>query len=403
MNRIERRAFMKCAVAGAFASSTAIANGALASEAQRQVELPRMGTWPNRRLLDLLKVQHPIIQAPMGGHVGADMVVAVAEAGGLGSLPSARSTAKQLRDAVAKIRSRTRKPLNLNFLCHAIPKQDEAKEASWHKRLARYYAELGLNAPETSAILGPFNAEMCDTVVELKPEIVSFMFGLPDTSLVKRIKAAGCLVLSTATTVEEARWLEDHGTDAVIAQGADAGGHRAMFLKMEAATQVGTLALVPQIVDAVKIPVIAAGGIADGRGIAAAFALGAAGVQCGTAYLFCPESTITPVHRASLKTARDNSTAISTVFTGRPARVIVNRIMRDLGLFPDDVPEFPLAFASVHPLALKAEKNGSSDFTLLYCGQAATLCREIPARDLTLKLAAQALEKLAAGHVSSVR
>jgi nitronate monooxygenase len=178
--------------------------------------------------------------------------------------------------------------------------------------------------------------------------------------------------------------------------------HRGMFLKIEAASQVGTLALVPQVVDAVKIPVIAAGGIADGRGIAAAFALGAAGVQCGTAYLFCPESTITSVHRASLKTARDDSTAISTVFTGRPARVIVNRLMRDLGPFPDDVPDFPLAFASVHPLALKAEAKGSPDFTLLYSGQAVTLCREIPARDLTLKLAAQALEKLAAlGHVSS--
>ena len=403
MHHMERRRFVKGVALGALASSVLGENGLLSSgRAQAQGATSRIGTWPNRRLLDLLRVEHPIIQAPMGGHVGADMVVAVAEAGGLGSLPVARSTANQLREDVAKIRSRTRKPLNLNFLCHAVPKKNEASEDAWRKRLAPYYAEFGIGAPGASAILGPFNAEMCDAVIEAKPQIVSFHFGLPDPSLVKRIKAAGCVVLSSATTVAEARWLEDHGADAVIAQGAEAGGHRGMFLTTEAASQVGTLALVPQIVDAVKIPVIAAGGIADGRGIAAAFALGAAGVQCGTAYLFCPEATVSPVHRASLKSAREDSTAISTIFTGRPARSIVNRFMRELGPLPESVPDFPLASAAVRPLALKAEAKGSPDFTQLYSGQAVTLCRELPARDLTLKLAAQALEKLSTlGRASS--
>jgi nitronate monooxygenase len=392
MHHLARRGFVSGVTLGALASSAISAKDLLTSSAQGQgVQRPRAGTWPDRRLLDLLKIDHPIIQAPMPGHMGADMVVAVAEAGGLGSVPSARSTPKQLAEGVDKIRSRTRKPINLNFWSHALPRRDEAIESAWRKRLAPYYAELGVAAPGVSTILGPFDAEMCDVALELKPEIVSFHVGLPDASLVKRVKDAGCVVLSSATTVAEARWLEDHGADAIIAQGLEAGGHRGMFLATEVASQVGTFALVPQIVDAVKVPVIAAGGIADGRGIAAAFALGAAGVQCGTAYLFCPEATLSPVHRASLRSARDDSTALSTIFTGRPARSIMNRIMRELGPLPDGVPDFPLASAAVRPLALKAEASGAPDFTQLYSGQAVTLCRELAAGDLTLKLAARRL------------
>jgi nitronate monooxygenase len=387
MYPIERRLFMQGAAVGAFACSASLVTGPANGQ-------PRPGSWPNRRLLDLFKVEHPIIQAPMGGHVGVDMAIAVAEAGGIGSLPTAWLGPKQIRDDVAKFRSRVRKPINLNFFCHSIPKRDEATESAWRTRLAPYYAELGVADPGAARIQGPFDSDKCDAVVEIKPEIVSFHFGLPEPSLLKRVKAAGCVVLSSATTVTEARWLEDRGADVIIAQGAEAGGHRGMFLATEVASQVGTLALVPQIVDAVKLPVVAAGGIADGRGIAAAFALGASGVQCGTAYLFCPEATLSPLHRAALKSARDDGTALTTIFTGRPARSIVNRAMRELGFLPGGVPEFPLASAGMRALMGKAESQGSSEFTALWSGQAVTLCRELPARDLTVRLAAQALDKL---------
>jgi nitronate monooxygenase len=240
----------------------------------------------------------------------------------------------------------------------------------------------------------PFNAEMCDLVVELRPEAVSFHFGLPERRLVDRLKAAGCLVLSSATTVAEARWLEEHGADAVIAQGVEAGGHRATFLASEPASQVGTHVLVPQVLDAVKVPVIAAGGIADGRGIAAALALGASAVQMGTAYLLCPEARISALHRAAIKSAKDKVTAISNVLTGRPARVFVNRIVREVGPLAADVPSFPLGGVALAPVQRKAESQGSADFSGLYAGEAAALCRELPAGELTLKLAAETLQAL---------
>ena len=204
----------------------------------------------------------------------------------------------------------------------------------------------------------------------------------------------GCKILSSATTVAEARWLEDHGVDAVIAQGAEAGGHRGMFLTSDLASQLGTLALVPQVVDAVNIPVIAAGGIADGRAIAAALALGAAGVQMGTAYLLCPEATISPLHRAAIKSANDKPSAITNVLTGRPARVLVNRIVREVGPLATGVLSFPLGFVALEPLRKKAESQGSSDFSGLYAGEAAALCRELPAGELTLTLAAETLQRL---------
>jgi len=366
-----------------------------ALEARAQGALSRTAVWPNKRLLDLLKIEHPIVQAPMGGHVGPDMPPAVSGAGGLGSFPCTGLTPAQVREAVGKIRTQTSKPLNINFFCHAMPRRDEAVESAWRKRLAPYYAELGVDPPASpTRTLEPFGSEMCDAVIELKPEVVSFHFGLPEKSLVNRLKAAGCTILSSATTVTEARWLEDQGADAVIAQGVEAGGHRGMFLTTEPASQVGTLALVPQVVDAIRIPVIAAGGIADGRGIAAAFALGASGVQMGTAYLLCPEARISAYHRAALKSARDNLTAMTNVLTGRPARVFMNRIVREIGPLADGVPAFPLAAAAVAPLRTKAESQGSAEFSALYAGQAAALARELPARDFTLKLAADALDRL---------
>ena len=383
----ERPAFMKVTAAGGIALSS---GGALAQGAPSQP-----AAWPNRRLLDLLKIEHPIVQAPMGGHVGPNMPVAVSEAGGLGSFPCALLTPAQVRDEVTKVRAQTPKPINLNFFCHAMPPRDEANESAWRQRLAPYYAELGVDPPASSArTLAPFDADMCDVVIDLKPEVVSFHFGLPDKLLIDRLKAAGCKIFSSATTVTEARWLEDHGVDAVIAQGIEAGGHRGMFLTTEPASQVGTLALVPQVVDAVRVPVIAAGGIADGRGIAAAFALGASAVQMGTAYLLCPEARISTLHRAALKSARDNLSVVTNVWTGRPARVFMNRIAREMGPLAPGLPSFPLPGAPLVPLRTKAQAQGSPGFSALFAGQAAALGRELPARELTLKLAAEALERL---------
>ncbi len=354
--------------------------------------------WPDRRLLDLIGTELPVIQAPMAGSSGSAMAIAVSEAGGLGSLPCATLDAAKARTEIGVIRQHTTKPLNVNFFCHGPPKPNADRDAAWKDRLAAYYTELGLDASAaTPAVsLAPFDGAMCEVVEDHKPEVVSFHFGLPEQALLSRVKASGCLVLSSATTVEEARWLEDHGADAIIAQGYEAGGHRGMFLTDDIATQPGTFALVPQVVDAVKLPVIAAGGIADGRGIAAAFALGAAGVQIGTAYLFTPESLITDLHRAALRAARDNQTALTNVFSGRPARGLVNRLMREVGPMSDRAPAFPTAGSALVPLKAKAEAAGASDFSALWSGQAASLGRDIGASDLTRQLAANAEQRLKA-------
>ena len=235
---------------------------------------------------------------------------------------------------------------------------------------------------------------MCDLVLEFQPEVVSFHFGLPGKNLLGPVRRTGAKIISSATSVDEARWLEDQGCDAIVAQGYEAGGHRGMFLTQDVSTQVGTMALVPQVVDAVKVPVIAAGGIADARGMVAAFALGAVGVQIGTAYLHCPEAQISPIYRQALKHAKDNETALTNVFTGRPARAIVNHLMREVGPMSDVAPEFPLAAAAVAPLRVKSEMAGSADFTPLWSGQAARLNRELPAAELTKQLAEETLEKL---------
>jgi nitronate monooxygenase len=351
--------------------------------------------WPDRRLLDLFGIEHPIVLAPMGGAMDWEMTAAVAEAGGLGSLPCMMYTAERVRDEVGRFRARTKAPISLAFFTHRHVPPDNAREAAWRDRLKAYYKEFGLdpNASAPAPARAPFNEETCALVEELKPEVASFHFGLPDPALLKRVKAAGCKVISSATTVAEARWLEERGVDAVIAQGAEAGGHRGVFLSDDISTQVGTFALVPQVVDAVKVPVIAAGGVTDARGIAAVFALGAAGAELGTAYLHCPESKISAPHRAALKSAQDNSTTLTNVMSGRPARGIINRLMREQGPI-SDVPAFPYAANAIAPLRAEAEKKGSGDFSPLWSGQAAALGRALPAGELTKKLAAEALDRL---------
>ncbi|UWU65983.1 nitronate monooxygenase family protein [Bradyrhizobium sp. NC92] len=354
--------------------------------------------WPDRRLIDLFKTEFPIVLAPMAGVMDAELVIAVAQGGGLGSLPSVMISPEKAREQVGLIRQRVKAPVNMNFFCHTPVELTREAEARWKQRLAGYYAEHGLDpsAPIAAANRAPFDAAFCEVVEELKPEIVSFHFGLPEQALLRRVKAAGCLVISSATTVKEAVWLEERGVDAVIAQGAEAGGHRGMFLTDKAAEQPGTFALVPQVVDAVKVPVIAAGGIADGRGIAAAFALGASGVQIGSAYLRCPESKVSAGGREALAEARDDSTVITNVMTGRPARGVQNRLMREAGPISPDAPPFPHAATALGPLKAAAEKQGRVDFTNLWAGQAVALGREVPAAELTRDLAKSALGRLKA-------
>jgi nitronate monooxygenase len=356
-----------------------------------------MSNWPDRRVLDLFAIEIPIIQAPMAGPGTAELAVAVSDAGGLGSLPCAQLSLEQTRAALKVIGSSVSRRLNLNFFCHTPPAADAARSLAWRARLAPYYTEFGLD-PGTdlpNVTRRPFDDEFCALVEDYRPAVVSFHFGLPRHELLARVRRSGAKVISSATTVAEARWLEDHGCDAIIAMGFEAGGHRGNFLTAEMSRQVGTFALVPQVVDAVKLPVIAAGGIADARGIAAAFALGAAAVQIGTAYLFCPETNLPQVHRNALDGAGDDDTMITNVFTGRPARGIANRVMRELGPLSEAVPEFPLAAAALAPIRAKAEASGSGDFTNLWSGQAARLAlRSIPAGQLTRLLARQTLEKL---------
>jgi nitronate monooxygenase len=289
---------------------------------------------------------------------------------------------------LATIEAQTDRPFNVNFFCHAPPEESAAREASWRAALAPYYEELGVDPRDVPSGPGrlPFSADVAEGLAEFKPAVVSFHFGLPSVELVARVRSWGAKILSSATTVDEARWLEARGVDAIVAQGLEAGGHRGIFLSDDLTTQVGTLALVPQIVRAVNIPVIAAGGIADSQGIAAALALGAVGVQIGTAYLLCPEATTTSVHRAALKSEAARHTALTDLFTGRPARGIVNRFMRELGPMRRDVPAFPLATPAVLPLRARAESQGSCDFSPLWSGQNATGCREIPAGRLTREL-----------------
>jgi nitronate monooxygenase len=327
--------------------------------------------WPDRRLIELFGIEHPILLAPMAGPGTPQLAIAVAEAGGLGSLPCAMLGPDQMRADVRVFRARVRKPVHLNFFVHTAPEPDTIADLRWRRRLAPYYEELGIDRdmPAPGASRVPFDEAACAIVEELRPEVVSFHFGLPEAKLLDRVIAAGAKVIGCATAVREAQWLEDRGCVAVIAQGLEAGGHRGMFLTGDVAAQMGTMALVPQIVDAITVPVIAAGGIADARAIAAAMVLGAAGVAMGTAYLLCPEAGTSAVHRTALQTARDGDTALTNLFTGRPARGVVNRLMTELGPMSNDVPEFPLASGPLAPLRAAAEALGSGDFSPLWSGR----------------------------------
>jgi len=353
------------------------------------------------RLQSLLGIRLPVIQAPMAGSQGSALALAVTAAGGLGSLPAATLSLDALAAELARLQAGAagqgpdgrNGTYNVNFFCHQPPSHDAAREQRWNQALRPYYDEAGLPAPTGPAVAGraPFSTEAAELLVRFRPPVVSFHFGLPDPRLLEAVRAWGAKVLSSATTVDEALWLERQGVDAVIAQGLEAGGHRGHFLSHDLSEQSGTLALLPQVARAVRVPVIAAGGIAGAEGVKAAKALGAAGVQVGTAYLLCPESQTAPLHRAALQSDAAGHTALTNLFTGRPARGIVNRVMRELGQGGSGLsplaPAFPLATSAIAPLRAAAEAQGRTDFTPLWAGQAARLCRPMPAAALTAALA----------------
>jgi nitronate monooxygenase len=340
-------------------------------------------------LADLLKAR-PVIQAPMAGAGGVDLAVAAIRGGGIGSLPCALLTPEQVIDQVAAARAASDGPLNLNFFCHRL--SDAPDESAWHALLAPYYAEYGVGPPaEPPPRRRPFDAAMCAMVERVQPEIVSFHFGLPERGLLARVKAAGALILSSATSVAEARWLVAQGVDGVIAQGFEAGGHSGHFLPAPPGTETGLFALLPQIADAVDVPVIAAGGIAEERGIAAAFALGASAVQIGTAYLLCPESLASPAHRALLASEAAAETRFTNLISGGLARGLTNRLIDEIGPVHGAAPPFPHASAALAELRKAAEAQGRTDFSTLWSGQSARLARAMPAEELTRILTAKAL------------
>src|SRR5712691_6854511 len=345
--------------------------------------------WPRTDFLELLGIIHPIVQAPMSGFTPPALVTAVCNAGGLGSIGCVGQPPDVVREQVAAVRQATNRPFNLNFFVHRSPQTSPEATARMRARLAPYFDEFGLGAvPEPTEPLSAFDAEQLGLVLELRPRVVSFHFGLPESTAVRRLKEAGCIILSSATTVAEARWLEANGANVIVAQGFEAGGHRGSFSGSAGAGMVGTMALVPQIVDAVHLPVIAAGGIADGRGIAAAFALGASGVQIGTAFLGCPEAAVSPLHRARLRAAADDGTELTRVFTGRPARALRNRFVTEMA---DTEPlDFPLQASLVGPLWRLPSEEARAAFMPVWAGQAAPLVRELPAGQLIEQLVAEA-------------
>ena len=338
-------------------------------------------------LCELLGMRWPLIQAPMAGAQGAALALAVGETGALGSLPCAMLAPEALSRELAPLVASGR-PYNLNFFCHAAPTPDAAREAAWRAALAPFCAEIGLDPLAAPAGAGrqPFSAALADLVEPHRPPIVSFHFGLPEPALLARVKAWGARVLSSATTLDEALWLQERGADAVIAQGLEAGGHRGHFLSEDLTRQSGLFALLPQLKARLRVPVIAAGGIADAAGVRAALALGADGVQVGTAFLCSGEALTSPLHRAALQSEAAKHTQLTTLFTGRPARGMPNRAMRELGPMNPAAPAFPLATAAIAPLRAHWEAQGRSDFTPLWCGQNASGCRSAPAADIAREL-----------------
>lgn len=343
----------------------------------------------------LFHLRYPIIQAPMAGVQDWELAAEVSATGGLGSIPCAMLTPDAVRASLLNFRTRTDNPANLNFFCHHAPPPDSAVQQAWFELFRPYYEELDVPLPTDACGPGrqPFNQAMADLLAELKPEVVSFHFGLPETDLLEQVRRTGAVIMSSATTVEEARWLEKQGVDAIIVQGLEAGGHRGMFLSSDINTQMECFTLLPQIIEAVDTPVIAAGGIADAKSVKLAMDLGAVGVQAGTAYLLCPEAKTPRIHRAALQDNPAQQTVLTNLFSGRPARGIVNRMIRELGPINAKAPTFPLATAASAPLRTKAESLDSGDFSPLWAGQNYSDCKAMSAAEVTLALASHLMQE----------
>ena len=338
-----------------------------------------------------LETNLPIIQSPMAGVQDSTLTIAVSSAGGLGSIPCALLSIDELRAELDAVTQQNDKPFSANFFCHQPPEIDAIREAKWRAELKPYFAEFGIDVGSipTEPTREPFNHQMADVLEDYKPAVISFHFGLPPADLVSRVKSWGSTIIASATTVAEAQWLEANGVDGIIAQGLEAGGHRGIFLSNDLTTQTGTFSLLPQIVKAVKLPVIAAGGIADAAGVAAALSLGASAVQVGTAYLLCNETNTSQIHRTALKSDASQHTAITNLFSGRPARSIVNRIIQEIGPINQNTSAFPLALTAISAIKKQAESSGIADFSSLWCGQNATGCKEISGADMTRALGAK--------------
>ncbi len=334
----------------------------------------------------------------MAGVQGSALAIAVSNAGGLGSLPGGMLTPEELRKELAKVKAGTGKPFNVNFFCHVPPQPDSAREAKWKEALLPYYSEFGIYPKDIPVGAGrvPFNEETADMLEEFQPPVVSFHFGLPSADNLEKVRKWQPKILSTATTIEEAKWLEEQGVDGVIAQGLEAGGHRGNFLSNDLTRQSNTFELLERMAEVLEVPVIAAGGIADAHDIRAAMSMGASAVQIGTTYLLCPEASTSAVHRRAIKCAKESKeaeiTALTNLFSGRPARGIQNRLMHELGPISSLAPEYPLATAALAPLRAEAESVGLSDFSPLWAGQNLSGCKAISASELTQELASAFIE-----------
>lgn len=330
----------------------------------------------NNKLAKILGTQYPVIQAPMAGASTPLMAAAAANSGCVGSLGCAMMSPQIYNQNFDACRAQSDGVFNMNFFCHAPHNDDLDKAKMAIQKLTSFYKELGLgDVPQVKPTHFPFGEEMLEAVLKSRPQIVSFHFGLPPSHIVNALKSAGSLILSSATTREEAIDLEKRGADIIVAQGWEAGGHQGYYLRSES-SKIGLMSLLPQVVDSVSVPVIAAGGIGDGRGVAGALMLGASGVQLGTSFLTCIESEIAGVYKEALMKANGEDTEMTRAFSGRPARGITNKYIDLMRALDNDLPDFPLMNTLTGPLKGASAKQGNADFMSLWAGQSVGLVAE---------------------------